>query len=199
MLIMSTAILANMPPPSYSIDIPADQEGLYQFAGPIFLSFAAIFAGWWLIRYRSLQKVSGRVMFLACAGCLSVSYTAFWIWYNRDSGLVSPSIAATLANQMHLYWAGFCMLFFVYTRWNGNVRVDANAEKSGTRPLKMLESLMVIGAVSTFVLAPSRWDVWPMLLVAFWSLAFVIWGIFSGLRLLVFRARGDCSRRFKTN
>jgi hypothetical protein len=187
---MPMAILANMPPPSYYINIPTDQEELYQLAGPIFLSLAATFAGWWLIRYRSLKTVSGRVMFLACAGSLAVSYTAFWIWCNRVSGLVSPSIAATLANQMHLYWAGFCMLFFVYTRWNRNVHVNANAEKSGTRPLKMLESLMVIGAVSTFVLAPSRWDVWPMLLVAFWSLAFVIWGIVSGIRSLAFSARG---------
>jgi hypothetical protein len=180
------AILANMPPPQVLIDIPVDQQWYYELAGPIFLSLAAIFAGWWLIRYRSLRSVSSRVMFLACAGSLAASYTAFWIWWNRDSGVFPPNLGGSLASQMYLFWLEFSMLFFVYTRWNQRECPQTESDKSSTWPLHMLISLMFVGAGATVLLAPRRMDVWPTLLAGFWFVAFVIWGIVSSVRAIVY-------------
>jgi hypothetical protein len=109
--------MANMPPPDVVVEIPvdwrspADPEFCYQFAGPIFLCSAVFFCGWWLIRHGTMNTQSGRVMLLACAGSLAASYTAFWIWGNRNSVISQRNLDASLAANMPCWWINFYLAF----------------------------------------------------------------------------------------
>src|SRR5258708_257860 len=93
-------ILANMPPQQLRVQIPAGREEWHEIAGPLFLSLAIVFTGLWLIRTRSLKSTFGRTMLIASVGSLALSYSAWWIWTNRDVGIPKRDFGAVLAVEM---------------------------------------------------------------------------------------------------
>jgi hypothetical protein len=69
---------------------PPGRESEYQIAGPVFLSLALVTFGIWLLRYRSVESKSARLMLWLSSGCLAATLTAWWIWENRDGKSFSP-------------------------------------------------------------------------------------------------------------
>jgi hypothetical protein len=174
---------ANMRPPQILVQIPEDLEWRYRLTGPIFLSIAAICGGWWALRHRSMQTTSARSLLLTCTGSLAVSYTAFWIWSNRDGLWGSTGFGAQLADAMPWLWAEWSLVFFILAKWS--VKVDAEAKQSPVWPDQLLCLIMGVGVAATFVLAPTRIDMWPPIVGTFWALALAIWGVAYGISRLL--------------
>ena len=107
------AVWANMGSPSYYVSVPAGREWVYEWAAPAFLTLAALAAGWWLIRARSVRTGGARGPLWVVGGCLAVSYSAAWLWAHRDDQIPSPSWADWAAVTMPWLWAGACCLVAV--------------------------------------------------------------------------------------
>src|SRR5262245_6049400 len=90
------ALWANMAP-SYSVQVPAGREAVYEWAGPAFLALAGVAAAVWLVRYRTLMTGRARALVWTAAGCLAVSFSAWWVWDSRDQVIHSPGWGAWTA------------------------------------------------------------------------------------------------------
>lgn len=180
MPMQSLTLLANMPPPSYRVDMPTDSKAWHEVAGPIFLAVAFFFAMIWLARFRTVRTGCGRAVILACIGFAATSYTAWWIWTNREAMPPSRSVAAHLAVEMPFYFFCFGLLFSLLMQFR-----EHTVESESSKPphylrrwtKTLLAILIAIGLLTTLILAPGRPDVWPALLAGFSAVALVIWFI----------------------
>jgi hypothetical protein len=107
---------ANGPPPLYHVKIPPGSEKWYQFAAPIALSFAIAAIGLWLARSRSIRKTGGRLLLWTAGGCLTVGYSAWWIWSHRNYGTFEPDSIDVAACYMPCLWPVFCIVLIVIGR-----------------------------------------------------------------------------------
>lgn len=102
----------------YRIEIPEGREPLYQWAGPVFLALAIVSLGLWLVRFRSARSGRVRALLWAGAGCLVVSLSAWWVWENRDAGLIEYGWVSSTIAYMPCVWVMVCLsVFVVKIRW----------------------------------------------------------------------------------
>lgn len=195
----SMSILANMPPPSYQVQIPTEQFLWYQLAAPLFLALAVLSFGLWFARSRGLRRGSDRAMLIACVGFLCLSYSALWIWQNREGSISKRDIAAIVAVEMPFLWVQFCMLAFLMTRFylHGARQLEAEANKRNSSVShwrnEVLAILLMLGTVIPVSLAGHHALFLPFMFLC-WILAFIAWGVL-GLMAWLIRRIADRSQR----
>ena len=89
---------------SYRVTVPEGREWLYEWAGPTFLALGVVAGGLWLARGRSTGTGPARALLWAAAGCLAVSYSAWWVWAHRGDVVLEPGWAAWAAVAMPWLW-----------------------------------------------------------------------------------------------
>lgn len=109
-------VFGNMAPPNYRVDLPPGQEPVYQWAARIFLGLAVIAGGLWLARSRTVRTAWARALLWAAAGCLAVSYSAWWVWSHRNGPDQYGGFGSTawLAVCMPLVWAVAAVVVIVW-------------------------------------------------------------------------------------
>jgi hypothetical protein len=73
------------------IGVPAGQEPIYHWAGPVSFSLAVFFFGLWLVRGSSVRTGRARALLWAGAGCLAVCYSAWGIGDNEGHRVFRPT------------------------------------------------------------------------------------------------------------
>jgi hypothetical protein len=99
-----TGLIANAPPPSYRVTIPAGRESVYELVAPLFVALAITSGGIWLARGRRLRARTSRLLLWLSAGGLSIAYSSWWVWEHRGDLVHSPSLADLLAIFMPGLW-----------------------------------------------------------------------------------------------
>jgi len=105
---VSVALLANMRPPSYEVNIPHGREWIYEYAAGVFATMAIVASGWWCLRRRTLRPASRRALLWLVAGCAAVAYSVGWAWSHRDAGLVPSDLPGSIAAWMPWVWGAGC-------------------------------------------------------------------------------------------
>jgi hypothetical protein len=117
MLGFPLTVSGNMPAPSYPVRAPEGRAPLYGWAVPVFLALAAAAAGLWLARARTVRTGPGRALLWLTAGCLSISFAAWWVWSNRREGLIGPGLVSWAAANMPWLWLAVCLPVFFIGGW----------------------------------------------------------------------------------
>ena len=111
---MSPLILANMGPPShYRVEIPPELDSWHEWAAPIFLTLAIVFAGVWVLRFGSIRSSASRAVLLAWVCFAGTSYTAWWIWEHRIQNTALRTLESFVAVEMPFLLFTFAMVFSV--------------------------------------------------------------------------------------
>lgn len=172
-------MLANMPPPSYRVNIPTGSEDWHEVAAPIFLAVAFFFALLWLSHFRTVRSSYGRAVILAFIGFAATSYTAWWIWTNRIDMVQSRSFDTILACEMPIFFFCFGLLFSLTCRLREEAAIESESSDIPQRKRdwrnRFLAVLVALGLAATLVIAPGRPDVWPALFAGFSVIALTIW------------------------
>jgi hypothetical protein len=97
---------ANLGPPTgYKVTAPAEAAHYYAVTAGVFMAFAALLAGYGLLRRRTLAGKYRRVLFLAVAGCVSVGWAAAWVWQNAGRAALVPTGGVwNLAVDLPVIW-----------------------------------------------------------------------------------------------
>jgi hypothetical protein len=127
---LSVTVWGNMPAPSYRVTVPAGRAALYEWAGPAFLALAAAAAGLWLARARTVRTGPARALLWLAAGCLSVSFAAWWVWSNRREGLIGPGMMSSAAATLPWLWLAVCLPAFFVSAWRRATRRWAAPDKA---------------------------------------------------------------------
>ena len=182
MTTQSVLLLANMRPPSYQVQIPTEQVLWYQCAPSLFLALAVLSFGFWFARSRGCRHGIDRAMLIACAGSLWLSYSAWWIWQNREGSINQRDFAAIVAIEMPFLWIQFCMLAFLMTRVYLHRVRRLEAEANNRNPTvshwrnDVLAILLVLGTAIPVSLAGHHAIFLPLMFIC-WILAFMAWGV----------------------
>src|SRR5205814_1501956 len=73
----------------YQVRLPDGSEAVYEYAAPVFLALAAVAAGAWLLRFRTIRSARARLLLWVCGGSLATAFTAHWVW-TRSQLRVQP-------------------------------------------------------------------------------------------------------------
>jgi len=113
---------------------------------------------------------------------MALSYSAWWIWDNRNSLESKRDIAGIVAVEMPLLWIQFCMFAFlicrIYLHEVRRLEVEAGKLKPKTRNWRdeVLAILLVFGTMIPAMIAGHHALFLPFMFVC-WVLAFVAWGV----------------------
>jgi hypothetical protein len=125
-------VWANMAP-SYSVQVPSGREPLYEWAAPVFLVLATAAGVVWLVRCRTMRTGRARALVWTAAGCLVVSYSAWWVWEHRDDTVHNPGWAAWAAVWMPCLWPAAC-LFVISIAWKRIYSMEPSRVSSEVAP-----------------------------------------------------------------
>jgi hypothetical protein len=106
---------ANLGPPRYQITAPAEVAPYYAVIAGVFLTFAAVLAGYGLLRRRVLAVWHARIVALVVAGCVSAGWVAAWVWQHAGRAAVLPTdgvwnFAVELPDVWFVVLAGFLVV-----------------------------------------------------------------------------------------
>lgn len=192
MTAQASSVLGNVGPPSYLVKIPPDSVLWYQYAPALFLSLSLVLFGWWIARSRALRQGRDRAMLIACAGSLAVSYSAWWIWQHRDSGMLERDFEAILAVELPWLWIQFCLVVFLLVRvyLHNNRRSETGAQvNAGPSPWRndVLAILLACGTAIPIALAGHHALFLPFMFLC-WVLAFITWSVLGLLAWVMRRS-----------